>query len=529
MKKNNALAVVGAVFLVLVGLWFVTRDTAPRVGVKELKVAKLDKNAVTKVEITIPGKETKKDDKAPDEGPVEATAEPAKKVVLEKDGSGFVVYDGDKTDRRFAVDDNQLKPLLDAIGEFTTGDLIANKADKLASFEIDDAKGLRVAITTTKGKELDLIFGRAAKGGGTTVRAHGANDVFVAKGRLGAVARKEVAQWRKKAILEKKADDFTAVTIARADGSKLELVAETKEEDVPAPEGVDAGPPPEKKKTTTWKLAPSTTLPAGFRLDDGAVTRLPGSLASLRATDFADDATDESAGFAAPHTTITARGTDGKDVVVHLGQKDDKKRVFLKVDGDKQVYLVAEYTAKNIDKGLDDLRDLALFTAKVDDIERATFVSGKTKIVVKKGADGWTLLEPKTPPADFDVNQIASAVGQAARMRAVRWSGDVKDAGGNDPMAELVTKAGTQSVRFGKQIETADPANGKEFYAVGADGNVVIVNSYTRDRFTKPEELFKKPPPPPPGMGMGGSGLQGLDSLPPDIRKKLEASLKQQQ
>jgi hypothetical protein len=531
MKKNNALAVVGAVFLVLVGLWFVTRDGAPKVGVKELKVAKIDKDTVTRVEITIPGKETKKDDKAPDEGPVEATAEPAKKVVLEKDGAGFVVYDGDKADKKFAVDDTQLKPLLDAIGEFATGDLIANKADKLAGLEIDDAKGLRVALTTTKGKELDLIFGRAAKGGGTTVRAQGSNDVFVAKGRLGAVAKKEVAAWRKKTILDKKPEDFTALAIARVDGGKVELVAETKEEDAPATDGAaDAGPPPEKKTTTTWKLAPSVTLPEGFRLDDGAVTRLPGAFASLRAVDFADDATDESAGFGAAHTTGTGKGKDGKDVVVHLGKKDDKGRVYLKVDGDKQVYLVADYTAKNLDKGLDDLRDLTVFTAKFDEVERATFTSGKTKIVVKKTDGVWSLVEPKTAPAAFEVGQIGSAVGQAARLRAQRWAGDVKDAGGSDPTIELATKAGTQTVRFGKQVENADANAAKEFYLQAADGNVVVVNGYTRDRFAKPEELFKKPPAPPPGMGgMGGKGLSGLESLPPDIRKKLEASLKQQQ
>ena len=530
MKKNNALAVVGAVFLVLVALWFVTRDGAPKVGVKELKVARIDKESVTKIEVTIPGKETKKDDKAPDEGPVEATAEPPKKVVLEKDGAGFVVYDADKADKKFPVDDTLLKPLLDAIGEFSTGDLVANKADKLAGFEIDDAKGLRVAITTTKGKELDLLFGRAAKGGGTTVRAQGANDVFVAKGRLGMLARKEVSSWRKKTIVERKADEFTSVSIVRADGGKLSIAAETNEEDVAAPEGADAGPPPEKKTTTTWKVSEPTSLPAGFRLDDGAVSRLPGALAALRAVDFADDVTDDAAGFAAAHTTVTAKGKDGKELVVHVGKKDDKGRVFLKVDGDKQMYVVADYTAKNLDKGLDDLRDLGVFTLKAEDVERATFVSGKTKIVVAKDGDAWKLVEPKTAPAEFDEMQIGSAVAQAVRLRAQRWGGGVTEAGAGDVSIELVGKGGKQTARFGKPVESADANAPKEVYVVAADGNVMIANAYTHDRFSKPEQLFKKPPAPPPGMGgMGGKGIQGLEGLPPDIRKKLEASLKQQQ
>jgi hypothetical protein len=530
-KNNNGLAIIGGLFLLLVVAWFATRDSAPKVGVKELKVAKLDKDSVTKVEVTIPGKETKKDDKAPDEGPVDATTEPAKKVVLEKDGSGFVVYDADKADRKFAVDDAQLKPLLDAIGEFATGDLVANKADKLAGFEIDDAKGLRVAVTTTKGKELDLLFGRAAKGGGTTVRAQGTNDVFVAKGRLGAVARKEVAAWRKKNILDKKADDFAGVVVARADGSRIALAAETKEEDVPAPEGSDAGTPTTKKKTTTWKLAEPTTLPAGFRLDDAALARLPGALATLRAVDFADDATDAAAGLDGAHVTVSGKLADGKDLVVHLGKKDDKGRVFARVDGDKQVYLLADYAAKNLDKGLDDLRDLSLFTVKSDEIEKATFTAGKTKIVVAKDGADWKLVEPKAAPADFDVAQIASAVASATRLKGARFAGASVDAGASDPSVELVGKGGAkQTVRFGKQLENADANAAKEFYAVGADGNVYVVNGFTRGRYEKPVELFKKPPPPPPGMGgMGGmGGIQGLEGLPPDVRKKLEESLKQQ-
>jgi hypothetical protein len=537
MKKNNALAVVGAVFLVLVGLWFATRDSAPKVGVKELRVAKIDKDSVTKIEVTIPGKESKKDDKAPDDGPVETTREPPKKVVLEKDGAGFVVYDADKSEKKFAVDDVLLKPLLEAVGEFATGDLVANKADKLAGFEIDDEKGLRVAVTTTKGKELELIFGRAAKGGGTTVRAQGSNDVFVGKGRLGTLAKKEVSGWRKKTLLDKKVDDFTSVTVARADGATLVVTAETKEEEVPVEMQGDAGTATEKKKTTAWKLTAPSALPPDFKLDESAVSRLPSSLVSLRAADFADDVTDDTAGFVAAHTTVTGKTTDGKDVVVHLGKKDEKSRVYLKIDGDKQVYLVADYTAKGLDRGIDDLRDLSLFSVKLEEVERATFQSGKTRVVVEKSGGTWTLVEPKVPPAEFDLAQVASVVGQAVRLRAARFAGGSPKPANPDVVVELATKDKRETVSFGKQLEASDASASREFAGVDAAGNVVVVNAYTRDRFATPEQLFKKPPSPPPGMGgmggMGGlggagQGLSGLENLPPEVRKKLEESLKKQ-
>ena len=65
--------------------------------------------------------------------------------------------------------------------------------------------------------------------------------------------------------------------------------------------------------------------------------------------------------------------------------------------------------------------------------------------------------------------------------------------------------------------------------AEGGDGLVYAVASFTKARYEKPVELFKKPPPPPQGMGApGGGGISGLENLPPDVRQKLEASLKQQ-
>ncbi len=532
--KSNALVVVGAVFLVLLVAWFATRDSQPKVGVKELKVEKIAADTVTKIEITVPAK---KEAKKPDaNGPVvdNDAPKPPGVVVLQKEGPGFVVSDGKGAKK--GVDDAQLKPLLDAIGEFATGDLVSNKQEKLKDFEIDDDQGARVMITTTKGQALDLVFGRAAKGGGTTVRARGSNDVFVAKGRLGSLLKKDASQWRKKTIIDKKAEDFSALTIARADGSKLVLNAESKEEPAPEPApGEEPKEAPKPRVTTTWKLSEPATLPTGFRLDDSALARLAGSVATLRASEFADDVKGD-AEFSAPHTVVTARLKDGKDLVLHLGTKDDKKRIFARVDGDPQVYLLAEFTAKNVDKGLEDLRDLSLFSAKVDDVKSVTFTSGKTRVVVEKAGSDWKLVEPKAAPAEFDPTQIPAAIGGVLRNKGLRVAADVADAGGADPLIEVKLASGkTESLRFGKAVPPAEPAAGspppkpddkpREYYVKAPDGLVYVVNAFTRSRYEKPTELFKKPPAPPPGMG-GAGGMSGLENLPPDVRKKLEASLK---
>lgn len=525
--KNNGLLIVGVAFVALLIGWFATRETQPKAGVKELKVAAIKADDVTRIEMTVPPKEAPKKG---DDGPADdKAAAAATTVVLERDGASFVVSSAGG--KKHAVDEAQLKPLLDAIGEFKAGDVVANKADKQAEFEIDDAKGTHVVISTAKGKALDLLFGRAAKGGGTTVRQQGSSDIFVAKGRLGSLVKKDEASWRKKSILDKKIEDIAAVTVVHADGSKLAIVSETKEEAAPPPAEGDTAPPPAPKKTTTWKLTEPSSLPSGFRLDDAALARIPQSLAALRATDFADDATDAVTGFGAAHDVVTAKLNDGKELAVHFGNKDDKKRFYVRVDGDPQVYLLAEYAVKNVDRALDDLRDLSVFTAKIDDVTRATFTAGKTKFVVKKDGAAWSLVEPKTAPPEFDAAQVGNAVTAALRLKAARLGTGVADVGGADPSIELTLANGkTEAVRFGKALveEGAKPTDPpKEFYVKGADGQVYVVASYAKSRYEKPNELFKKPPAPPASMG-GAGGMQGLDSLPPDIRKKLEASMKKQ-
>lgn len=514
MKKHHT-TIAAVVFLVLGAAWFFTADSQPKVGVKTLEVPPVTNDDVTAVTITIPGRE-KTPEGAPAEGPVASEREPTKTILLERDGSGFVVKDGADPSKTYAAEEQTVASLFDAIAAFAPGDRIANDKSKLADFEIDDDKALRVAVTTKAGKGLDLLFGRAAKSGGTTVRAAGSADVFVAKGNLGSLARKELSAWRRKGIVNQKADDFEGVVIARADGSSIELAAATEE--VPAPEGSPEGTAPTKK--TTWSLK-QPALPAGFRLDTAALSRVAASLATLRATDFADGTSDADAGLAGPHTTLTGRLKDGGTVVLHLGGADDKKRRYVRRDGDAQTYLVPEYSAKNLDKALDDFRDPTLFSASADDVLGATFISGATRVVVKKDGGAWKLVEPKKAPEGFDVGQIESAVQGALRLRGTKVLVGERDLGAVSASVELRLKSGTQRVRFGAPIE-----GGGDVRAEGGDGLVYAVSSFTKGRYEKPVELFKKPPPPPPGMG--GGGISGLENLPPDVRKKLEASLKQQ-
>jgi hypothetical protein len=522
--KSSSIAMIVALLVFVVLLFVVIgHKSESKEGVKELKVEKIDKEAVTKIDVTVAPPVAKVD-----AGP--AASEAPKHVVLEKDGANWKVSDAAAPTKKFLVDETQVKGVLEAVGEFQTGDLIANKKDKLADYEIDDAKGTRVIVSTAKGEALDLVFGRAAKGGGSTVRKAGSDDVYVAKGRLGQVAKKDVAAWRKKTILDLKADDITKVSSTNADGSNI-VVAATTPPAPPPSDKPDAGPPPPAPRPE-WKLVEPSTLPAGFHLDPAQLQRGAATVAALRAQDFADDANDATAGFDKPHTVVEATTKDGKKIVIHVGKEDDKKRNFAKVDGDPQLYLVPAYSAKQLERTLDDFRDLSLFDAKPEDVVKATFKSSQGTVVVEKKGDAWKLVEPKKAPDGFEESQIPAQIAGALRLRASKLATDAPknavDAKKASPTIEMNLKGGKkQIVRVGEAVPD-DPkteSHGDFYVKGGVDDLVYVMPGFTKNRYDKVNDLFKKPPAPPPGMG-GPGGISGMENLPPDVRKKLEEAIK---
>lgn len=537
--NKGALGVIVAliVFAVLLFVVIGKKSEPAKEGVKELKVEKIDKDAVTRFDVVLPVAKAA----VVDAGPAKSGESDApKRVVLEKDATAtsWKVYDAAAPDKKYPADDALIKAALDAVGEFATGDLISNKKEKLADLEIDEAKGTAVKVSTKAGAKLDLVFGRAAKGGGSTVRTAGSNDVYVAKGRLGAVLKKEVAAWRKKSLFDNvKADDVVKVATTFADGKKL-VVETTPPPAPPAPPDGGTAPPAPKAE---WKLIEPAALPAGFRLDPAQLSRAGAAVAALRAQDFADGVSDDAAGLKDAHTVVEATLKDGKKLVVHVGKEDDKKRVFAKVDGDPQMYLLPGYSAKQLLRTLDDFRDITLLDVKADDIDKVTFKGAQGTVVVKKDGAEWKLVEPKKAPDGFDPGQIATQVASVLRTRATKVAVDApKGAVAKPgPTVEIVAKGKKYALRFGEGV-TADDATApiakdakdpkkkpepREYYAKGGvDDLTYVVAAFTRNRLDKPYDLFKKPPTPPQGMGQHGA-IPGMENLPPDVRKKLEESM----
>jgi hypothetical protein len=491
--KRGTLIALGA-FAVLLVLVLATHEPRVSVGVHKLELPKLDKAQVTALELT-----------------------GARGATLRKEGEGWTVVDPGKPDAKYPADENLVTHVVEALGEVKNPDFVTDRAERLTEYELDDAKGLKLKVLQDGAPAVELVLGKAARNGGVYLRKAGSNDVFAHQGRLDWTVRKELKDWRKRQMVALKVEELSQLVLRSKEGESVTL----KAGDTPG----------------EWSLAEGTQTPPGFRFSSQAAQQLAQQLASLSAQDFLEGeaAADSATGLAEAHDTLEAQLKDSKRVVLHLGQQPEAKEgsatVAARVEGDAQVYQLSPYVASQLRKRLGDFRDLSLFRFEPQKVTKLKLQAGGKSVLVVKEGEGWKLAEPKKLPEgfEFEPSQVGMQLGWLQSLRGTRLvEGQSSDgqAGLASPAVLVeVTVEGepVQTLRLGKEAPGA--ANGgKELYARSSlDALTYAVSEGVRARLAQGVELFKRRPSP----GFAGAGqMQGLESLPPDVRRQLEAQLR---
>ena len=479
MNRNTLIAL--GVFAALVVGYFATREEKA-VGIRRLAVPKLSADAITTLEVS---------------GPFSTR--------LTKEATGWMVGNPSTPDKKYPADDAQVKGALDAIASFAAPDFISDKTERHAEMEIDEAKGLKVKATPTTGQPFELVFGKAAKAGGTYVRLAGAKEVFSTPSGLAFSAKRDVNAWRRRSLDGPKPDDATTVVVTHPDGTSLQLAREG--------EG--------------WKVTSPT--PPGFRFDNGAATQLVNQLGGLSAQGFSDGESDDALGLsAASASTLQVTQKDGKSRTLTFGTKRPDGTYPMRMDGDAQVYLLPGWQVEALTKGLEGVRDMTLLSYEPAKVTKVTVQAGAKRAVVTKNGETWALVEPKAPAGfEFDPAQVTRQLERWRALRGTKVVAGVDDtaAGFAKPSAqlELTVEGGpVQRLRFGSTAGNA--AGVEEVYAKGtADALTYAAPASEKASLETAHELFKKAPPPP-----DWSNARGLEQLPPEIRKQLEAQMRQQ-
>lgn len=442
---------------------------------------------------------------------------PIDEVILEReDGKVRMVREGegDKATWRIAepVDAVAVKWHVDAIVDVFRSPTTRSDARtiKAADFPLFDFEpGRRVGLTLkSKGavwNGVELIVGQLVKetggvgddGGdgvkGTWVMVKGdETTAYLLAGKdLRTPVNKTLSELRDKRVFSFEGDDISKIEITPESGPKVVLSSTTTEEP-PAP---DAGPDAKPTKKTNWAL----TEPANVK-GDTAVASIARSLATLRAEDFIPlDKANEAAkkALAGPSWRYAMTVKDKTETLVIA--KGDKDKAWAQVEGRSEVMTLSAWTAKNLEKGLEDLKDKTVWDFPLDSVTRLTLAqeAGSPMTLIKDGNDGksWTFAEGLAAYT-ADPSSILSGV---AKLSAVRWAreSEVENARKLLSTPEITAAIGVEGkaleVRFSAKLEGDDAQNRWAVVGDPTSGEPFLVSDFTAKRFvSKPEALRNK-------------------------------------
>ena len=223
----------------------------------------------------------------------------------------------------------------------------------------------RSAGTDTAGTELLAVdVGKQAEGGqGNFIRRPGSSEVYLsAKGVLnqlgiyGEVTAPKQTHFVALQAVKEDRQDIDRIVLHDGDQT-LDLIKEFSVIE-PAPDDTTGTEPTIDRGTWEWRLSGRDDVVLAKSKVDGVL----GALVSLRATDVDDPGAEAAAyGLDEPTRTATLVREDGSQCVLRFGGQREAGEgvtagIWLQVDGKGPVWVVADYTTRNVFKSLDDLK-----------------------------------------------------------------------------------------------------------------------------------------------------------------------------
>jgi hypothetical protein len=427
--------------------------------------------------------------KAADFTKLEVTTDKQEPCTLERgEGGKWLV----KAAAQWPADQGAVKQTIDALERMTFGDLVSDNPAKQEELGVGD-KAPRLKVYTGANLVADLIVGKAL-GGFTLVRLGGKKDVWQAGGLFVYQVNKAPKDWRDHTIVELAAADVKRLTV-QSGGAKLVL---ERDEPKPAPAEPtgdpakkDAKEAPKPAAEAKWKIAESVGdgPKTEGALDAQEVQNVVSSLASLKASDFADDKKPEETGVDAPTITVTAVAKDKTYSLVIGATKGED--TYVKSDG-PTVYALKKFAVERIARRPIDFRDKTIAKVKEADlagVDIAQGQDGKDTTSLERAGDKWKLKSGSADDAKVRpvVSAFESLIGSGFSPEK-----DPQKTGLQKPKATvtLVKKDKSRTViKVGAQ--TKDQA---DYYVqrVGSP-DILLVKKYNIDRFLKkPAELAAK-------------------------------------
>jgi hypothetical protein len=392
------------------------------------------------------------------------------KSVVVKDGAAYKVT----APVAYAADEAVAKAAFEGLKKMSVSDLVTEKTDKQAEFEVDDKAGIHMVVKEKGGKVLtDLIVGKTT-GPGTMVRLSGKNEIWTATGISKYLFDKSAADWRDKSITTFTLTDAERVEVATKDGGKT-IVKKT---------GAKAGP------EDAWEVVESSVKID--KLDHSVPNGIASALSIWKANDFADGAKLADVGLEPAALTVTVGLKGGKKVTALIGNKKGEDEYYAKTPEAPQVFIVKKYNADRVMKRPIEFRDKTLCDIADSDVSEIAVSNGDNSYTISRGeksGSDWKAVKPAKLEVDSSKVTFASAFKD---MKAQSFAEDAtpKSNGLVKPktiVAKGKTKA-TCSLKVGD--ETKDKLN---YYLMSDKGSdVYLAPKWNVDRILVKLDDLKK-------------------------------------
>ncbi len=230
----------------------------------------------------------------------------------------------------------------------------------------------------------------------------------------------------------------------------------------------------EKGETTTLAKTGAgwqESAPAAAKADDGEVSGITSSLASLEITRPVDDnpSSLKDYGLAEPRIDVAFKSAGEKDYThLLIGDKSPTGGdLFAMRGGEKKVFLIPAMQEQTFNKSAFDLRDKTLIKFDRDKVDGIDLTAdGKSIALAKEGGD-WKITKPAPLAADF-----GSVEGLVGRLQTVQMKSIVKDE---------ATPADLKTYGLDKPAETATVNLGSARATLELGGKADDGSVYARD------------------------------------------------
>jgi Domain of unknown function (DUF4340) len=389
------------------------------------------------------------------------------KSVIVKEGTTYKVT----APVAYAADEAVAKAAFEGLKKMDVSNLVTEKTDKQAEFEVDDKSGIHMVVKEKGGKVLaDLIVGKST-GSGTMVRPSGKNEIWSSNGISRYLFDKAAADWRDKSI--------TSFTLA--DAERVEVVAKDGGKTIVKKTGAKAG------TEDAWEIVESSVKID--KLDNSTANGIVSALAIWKANDFADGVKLADVGLEPAQLTVTVGLKGGKKVTALIGNKKGEDEYYVKTPEGPQVYTLKKYNADRVMKRPIEFRDKTLCDIPDGDVSEIAVNNGDNSYTISKSGSDWKAAKP--PKLELDSSKVTFA-SAFKDMKAQSFAEDAtpKTNGLAKPRTIVATGKNKATCTLKVGDETKDKLN---YYVMSAKGSdVYLAPKWNVDRVMVKLDDLKK-------------------------------------